>query len=109
MPKKDMPMKLHATLEAIYSERDLYGNCYWAMRYTDHETGRVVCGTISGGESNIAAVRRQERGQWDDGIAFRTVAMKKREFKRLTADWCYAGCAPADLYAYIKGFLADPG
>jgi hypothetical protein len=100
-------MKLHATLEAIHSKRDLYGNCYWALRYTDHETGRVIVGTVSGGESNIAAVRCHS-GQWDAGIAFRVVPLAIREFKALTREWAYAGCAPSDIWEYIAGFLADP-
>lgn len=104
-------MNITATLEAIYSERDLYGNCYWAMRYTDHESGKQVVGTISGGESNIYAIVR-ESGEakglkdWDRSIAFRCDSMKKREFKRLTSSWPYAGCTPADLHAFIQKQLA---
>jgi hypothetical protein len=95
-------MKLHATLEALYSERDAFGNCYWALRYTDHETGRVVVGTVSGGESNINAIRYQRLGQRDDGVTFRVQGFKIREFNRMTREWAHAGCAPADLWQHIQ-------
>ena len=104
-------MKITATLEAIYSERDRSGNCYWAMRYTDHETGKVVQGKISGGESNIYAVVRESGdakglNDWDRSIAFRCDGMGKREFNRLTGDWKYAGCTPSDLHKFIQSELS---
>jgi hypothetical protein len=102
-----MKMNIKAQIEAIYSERDRNGNCYWALRYTSFETGKVVCGTVSGGESNIYAILREtdqahKANDWDRSISFRCDAMKKREFKRLTGDWKYAGCTPSDLWQFIK-------
>ena len=103
-------MKITASLEAMYSERDLYGNCYWALRYTDHETGKTVCGTVSGGESNIYGILRESykatvSNDWDRSIRFSCHAFKKREFKRMTAGWPYAGCSPDDLWKFIKNNL----
>lgn len=101
---------IRGTLEAIYSERDTFGNCYWAIRYTDHATGKVAQGTVSGGESNIYGILRHsddQRDDWDRSILFRCDSMKKREFRRLTGDWAYAGCTPEDLWAFIQKQLAD--
>jgi hypothetical protein len=73
-----------------YSERDRSGNCYWAFSATDPATGKSCQGTISGGESNILAA-----AQWLVGDAqyhYSIVALKKRDFKRQTASYSYAGC-----------------
>jgi hypothetical protein len=51
-------MEIKGFLEIINSKRDVYGNCYYAFRYTDADTGKEVCGTISGGESNVYAAKR---------------------------------------------------
>ena len=102
---------LRATLEALYSERDNSGNCYWALRYTDHATGKVVQGTISGGESNIYAILRVSdptADDWDRSILFRCDSMKKRDFRGLTAGWEYAGCTPDDLWKFIQAKLNSP-
>ena len=103
-------MKIFASLEAHYSKRDSYGNCYWALRFVDHETGREVVGTISGGESNIYGIKRcwGRVDGWDEGIQFSTVEHPIREFNRLTKTWSYAGCTPEDLAAWIKAQLAKP-
>ncbi len=100
-------MKIKGTLEALYSERDRAGNCHWALRYTSHTTGRVVCGTVSGGESNIYAILREtdaarKANDWDRSILFRCDQLQARQFKNLTADWPHAGCNPVDLYQFIK-------
>ena len=106
-------MKITATLEAIYSKRDMYGNCYWALRYCDHATGRYVCGAVSGGESNIYGILRendtaQGTNDWDRSIRFLCTQLPIREFNRLTDDWPHAGCTPADLWQFIKRELAAP-
>ncbi len=99
-----MPIK--AILESLYSKRDRNGNCYWAFRYTDTATGKQVVGTISGGESNIAAIRRVMKLEYEE--CFYTVTeMPIREFNRLTKQWAYAGCPPEAIADYIRGFLAD--
>ncbi len=100
-----MPIK--AILEAIYSKRDRNGNCYWAFKYTDTATGKQIVGTISGGESNIAAIRRV-MGLDFDTCHYSVTEMPIREFNRLTKTWAYAGCPPDALAEYIRGFLADP-
>jgi len=104
-------MKLTATLEALYSKRDRYGNCCWALRYTDHETGRTVAGTIGGGESNIYSVLRESdaaraANDWDRSIRFQVLPLPIREFNHLTKGWPYAGCTPPDLWQFIKLGLA---
>ncbi len=101
-------MQIHGTLESIHSKRDVYGNCYWALRYTDNATGRVVVATVSGGESNISAIRLgfSKPDEWDSGIATRTDELKIREFNRLTKNWQHAGCNPDDLREFIKRGIA---
>ena len=103
-------MKLTATLFAIYSERDRNGNCYWALRFIDHETGREVHGTVCGGESNIYGILRHwnNPNDWDRSIQFHVQGMKKRDFARLTQGWAYAGCGPEDLAEFIRAELAKP-
>jgi len=99
-------MEFHSVLEAINSRRDIYGNCYWAFRFTDLATGEVVTGKISGGESNINAIRCNWSGDdWDRGIRFDKTELGIREFDRLTKNWEYAGCSPEDLAAFIKSRL----
>jgi hypothetical protein len=98
-------MRLHATLEAIGSERDINGNTYWAMRYIDHETGKQAEGTVSGGESNIAQVCCNDTGGWDGGIRNTVLILPKRKFRAMTRDWRYAGCTREQLLAFIKDNL----
>lgn len=102
-------MKINGTIEAIYSKRDINGNCYWAMRYTDHNTGKVVFGMVSGGESNITGIRFGwgRPGEWDKTIDTRVTCLGIREFDRVTKYWPYAGCTPEDLRAYIRAKLAE--
>lgn len=96
-------MQYIATLEAIHSRRDTYGNCYWAFRYTCHETGKTIVGTISGGESNINAIRYGWLGAdgWNPHIMARTTELPIREFNRLVKGWEYAGCSPDSLKSFI--------
>jgi len=100
-------MKYRALLEAINSKMDRNGNTYWALRYTDFETGQVICGTISGGESNIDCVRRHMGvvDGWDYGIMRQNLELPIREYNRLTKDWKYAGCSPEELAGYIRSWL----
>lgn len=103
-------MNMTGALEAIHSKRDKFGNCYWAMRYTDLATGRNVCARTSGGEGNIAAIRCNWPGcaGWNDRISFTTSEMLIRPFEALTRDWPYAGCGPGHLARFINDALAIP-
>lgn len=74
-----------------YSARDRSGNRYWAFSAQDPATGKSCHGTISGGESNILAAARWLVGEGAQ-YHYTTVELKKREFKRHTADFAYAGC-----------------
>lgn len=100
-------MKVTGTLEAIYSKRNSFGNRSWALKYTDHETGKVVCGTVSGGESNIRGILRYWNvpDDWDRSVRFEVRGMAIREFNEMTKNWEYAGCTPEDLAAFIKARL----
>jgi len=103
-------MKLTATLTALYSKRDASGNCYWALRFVDHETGKAAQGIVSGGESNIYGILRvwnPDLDDWDRSVQFQVQALGKREFKRLTEKWKYAGCVPQDLVNFIRQELAQ--
>ena len=97
-------MKIKAILQCLNSETDRSGNRYWAFRYTETESGKQVVGKISGGESNISAIRNEMGLEWDEVYYYRT-EMGKRDFRELTADWSYAGCPPKEIAAHIrKGF-----
>lgn len=85
-----------------YSERDYYGNCYWAFAIRRASDGASAYGRISGGESNILAAFRQLADEGGVAYDYATSAVKKREFKNMTADWPYAGCAPDDIAAFIR-------
>jgi hypothetical protein len=102
-------------LTAIYSERDVNGNCYWAFRYVDAATGITIEAQHSGGESNIRSIpyylaNPDGKGEWNDAahaIRFEVTAMKKREFQRLTGNWPYGGCSPEEMTRYIRKAIAD--
>jgi hypothetical protein len=94
-------MEIKGFLEIINSKRDVYGNCYYAFRYADADTGKEVCGTISGGESNVYAAKRY---LFEDSNMIRAIntELKIREFNRLTKTWKYAGCPPEEIADFIK-------
>jgi hypothetical protein len=96
--------EITGTLEAIYSRRNKNGNCRWAMRYTDHETGKVVCGTVCGGESNIHGILQHWNNPdgWDRSVKFDVWDMAILEFNSMTKAWDHAGCRPEDLAAFIR-------
>lgn len=91
---------IKAVVEAIYSKRDGYGNCYWAMRWTDTATSKTAEGTVSGGESNIACILRRRGLEWDQ-VRWVMSETPIRQFKSLTKNWPYAGCTPDELSAFI--------
>lgn len=97
-----------AALTAINSRRDSFGNCYWAFTYTDHQTGKTVQGTVSGGESNVRSIMHElNGGNWEPrNVAFNTRELPIREFNRLTKGWSYAGCTGTELVAFIRRELA---
>ena len=97
-------MEITGTLEAIYRKRDSSGNCRWALRYMDHKTGKIVCGCVSGGESNIRGILRHWNNpdDWDRSVGFDVRGMAIREFNRMVKDWEYAGSRPEDLAAFIR-------
>ena len=97
-------MKIKATLEAIYSKRDLNGNVYWSFRYLDHETGKQVNGTISGGESDIHAII-YSLGMEADEVNYSVTMLPIREFNRLTKTWKYFGCPPDEIARNVKSNL----
>jgi len=99
-----------SSLECIYSKRDFYGNCYWAFRFTDHLTGRTVEARISGGESNIQAIRNgwSKPNEWDASMTTRTTEMPIREFNAFAKPLPYAGCDPKDIAKFIRAKLAEP-
>src|SRR5215472_6464371 len=94
-------MKVRAILECLNSGRDLNGNRYWAFNYTDTETGKRVAGTVSGGESNVTMITRAMGLEWEN-VYYVRHELPKREFRRLTKEWNYAGCAPEALADYIR-------
>jgi len=100
--------RLTARLEAIHSKRDANGNTYWAMRFVDYATGKVVVGTISGGEGNINGIRYgwSDPRDYDHSIEYVAVEMGIRDFNRLTKNWPHVECGSEDLQKFIKDTLA---
>ena len=97
-----------AELQAHHSSRDQAGNCYWGFKFIDFETGKVVVGYISGGESNINAVRCDWHGEgtgWAGDLLWHVHEHKIRAFRRMTKDWPYAGCRPEDIRVFIQDQL----
>lgn len=95
---------IKAILESLYSKRDIYGNCYWAFRFTDVPTGKQVTGTVSGGESNISAIVREMGLTWEQ-VHYSMQEIPIRQFNALTKAWAYAGCRPEELVGYIHRTL----
>jgi hypothetical protein len=97
-------------LNCINSRADMYGNRYWAFKYTDSETGKTVMGKISGGESNVYSIVR-EMGQTSETVHyFRTMDVPIREYNRLVKTWEYAGCRPEELVSFIhKALYSEDG
>lgn len=98
-------MKIKAILDTINSAQDNSGSCYWAFRWTDTETGKQVCATISGNHSNIHAIIMEYYGEWTTEVYCTSHELQKREFKRVTGDWPYAGCCPKELAKFVKDNL----
>jgi len=96
------------SLEAIYSKMDFAGNCNFALRYTDFATGKVVEGTISGGEANIYGILRHWNtpNDWDRTVEFSSKEMAIRKFNRMVKDWPNLGCTSETLAKAIKENLA---
>jgi hypothetical protein len=104
-------MEMIGSLTAHYSKRDRNGNCYWALEYTDFKTGRMVCGTVSGGESNIYQVIYKWQGaeSFHRGIVWRVQEHGIRDFNRMTKEWAHAGCSGDELQRFIvAGLAAEP-
>ena len=79
-----------------------------------HANGRIIQGTVSGGESNIYAVLHEtdaarKANDWDRSILFRVVPLGIREFNNLTSTFPHAGCGPAELWTFIKVGLKRKG
>lgn len=103
-----MADKIEHIITAIHSKRDRNGNVYWALRYTEAETGKQVEATISGGESNIRAISYHLNGGSHEphSTYFDVVEMPIREFNRMTKAWPYGGCQPEALASYIRQQIA---
>lgn len=101
-----------ALLVILNSKRDSAGNSYYAFRYVDCETGKVVCGRITGGYSNIDCSRcymtPNGEFQWqsDSAISIETQELNIREFNREVKNFSYAGCTPQEIAKFIKTELA---
>ena len=82
-------MKYKATIQCFNSKQDTHGNCYYSFTYTDHQTGKVVSGTVSGGESNIYAIKGaagkvlHNVDGWNQAISFYTEEMLIRPYDRI--------------------------
>ena len=99
-------MRWTATLEIMNSRSDMYGNRYWAFRYTDHETGAVV-EALGDHESNIHMMLLR----WDGAEDWCRTVLETREerpirqFNQITKGWKYAGCQGEDIQAFVLAGL----
>ncbi len=95
-------------LEILHSKRDYAGNCYWAFRFTDCMTGKTVCATVSGGQSNIEGIPFYLNGESWEPHDTRTMIspLGIREFDRTVKQWPHGGCHPKELAAFITVQLA---
>lgn len=102
---------INGILECLNSKADIYGNRYFAFRYTDTATGKTVSGKISGGQSNISSIPYYLHGESYEprDIYYTNEELPIRQFNHLTKQWSYAGCQPQDLAQWIKAALADKG
>lgn len=101
---KTIKNRVTGHLSAIHSRRDVHGNVYYAFCF-DSSDGKTCNAKISGGQSNIKAIRLHLNGEWDDKITFSDEELKIREFDRLVKDWPYAGCRPDELAQWIRDNL----
>jgi len=76
---------------------------YWAFTFICHITGKRVCGTVAGNESNIRAIARNwnVKDGWDRSILFNMREVTWKDFKYITKEWKHAGCNPDELAAWI--------
>jgi len=98
---------IKAIIEAHYSKRDTYGNCYWFLRYTDTATGKTIEGTSTGGESNLYGIKR-EMGYKSEEAHFQCIQHPIREFNAITKKMPYIGCNPGAIAEKIKAQLKKP-
>ena len=97
-------MRYLYTLEIIHSLKDRWGNVYWAFRFIDHASGKVVEAKADG-ESNINSIRLYWDGavcEWNHHFVNRTIVMKIRDFDRFVKNLPYVGSGGPELAKYIK-------
>ena len=85
------------------SKHDINGNRYWAWRYIDFATGKVV-ESMGESESNIRGIMYELNNKdWEPrNVLYVTKEMGKREFKRMTKSFTYAGCSASDMADFIR-------
>lgn len=95
-------------LECLTRSRDRNGNCYHAMRYTDAATGRTVCASGAGGESNVASTLYHLNGGSHEprNVTYTATVLPIRQWDRETRGWPYGGCGGEQLAAFIRAELA---
>lgn len=110
-------MKLIGILTAFCSNPDTAGNVYWAFRYTGQPNNKSdiltakpsVCGTISGGESNLRVMVSRLEVELGDEIYFHIEKCPIRLFDKMIKNWDHAGCTPAELEKFVlKGLKTCP-
>jgi hypothetical protein len=97
-------MKIKAILDIINSKKDRAGNCYWAFRWTDTETGKQVKGRISGNDSNLLWAANHIYPNHDYYYTMHEVSV--RDFNSDMMGWDYAGCNPHEIAAWITEKIA---
>lgn len=99
-----------ASLECLNSKGDRFGNRYFAFIYTDHNTGRAVRATISGGKSNVESLMYAlNGGSWEPrNVLWSERELAIRQYNREVKGWPYAGCTGEDLARFVRAELAKP-
>ncbi len=94
--------QIKAIITIFNSKRDRAGNCYWAFRYTDVDSGIQTEARITGTDNNILVAMRRLVGS---AVNYHPVydELPIRLFEAKTRPWPYAGCTPEE----IAGFITD--
>ena len=102
-------MDIQFNLVVVNSKQDRIGNCYWAFRFYDYATGKEVCATGGGCESNIKGIQRcwNNGDDWDRTINIVNLELGIKDFNKMTKGWEYAGCLPEEMATFIRTKLRE--
>ncbi len=104
-------MKILGVCNVYNSKRDVYGNRYFAMEYTNTETGKVVRGHEVASSSNVEVALR-ERFPYKEfdvlPVVINRIELPIREYNRMVHSWKYIGSSPVEINNAIDETEAEP-